>query len=84
MPYVVFSDNHQISCYPKHDSAQNLEKEIFTWIKGDLSFETLRMAFVDPTSRILVSSDGPNLPEKYIEEIKFNTIKDGIEKSANS
>lgn len=80
VPYVVFSDNHQISCYPKHDSAQNLEKEIFTWIKGDLSFETLRMAFVDPTSRILVSSDGPNLPEKYIEEIKFNTIKDGIEK----
>ena len=80
VPYVVFSDNHQISCYPRHDSAQNLEKEIFTWIKGDLSFETLRMAFVDPTSRILVSSDIPNLPEKYIEEIKFNTIKDGIEK----
>ena len=80
VPYVVFSDNHQISCYPRHDSAQNLEKEIFTWIKGDLSFETLRMAFVDPTSRILVSSDIPNLPEKYIEEIKFNTIKDEIEK----
>ena len=83
VPYVVFSDNHQISCYPKHDSAQNLEKEVFTWIKGDLSFETLRMAFVDPTSRILVSSDIPNLPEKYIEEIKFNTIKDGFEKVQN-
>ena len=78
VPYVVFSDNHQISCYPKHDGAQNLEKEIFTWIKGDLSFETLRMAFVDPTSRILVSSDKPNLPEKYIEEVQIVKLSPGI------
>lgn len=33
VPYVVFSDNHQISCYPKHDSKQNLVKEMYTWIK---------------------------------------------------
>lgn len=80
VPYVVFSDNHQISSYPKHDSNQQIQKEIFTWIKGNLSFETLRMAFVDPTSRIIVSSDSPSLPEKYIEEVKFSTLKNGIEK----
>ncbi len=80
VPYVVFSDNHQISSYPKHDSGQQLEKEMFTWIKGDLSFETLRMAFVDPTSRIFVSSEMPSLPEKYIEEIKFTTINNKNEK----
>lgn len=80
VPYVVFSDNHQISSYPKHDSGQQLEKEMFTWIKGNLSFETLRMAFVDPTSRILVSSEIPCLPEKYIEEIKFTTINNEKEK----
>lgn len=79
VPYVVFSDNHQIDAYPKHDSRQTIEKEIFTWIKGNLSFETLRMAFVDPTSRIFVSSNQPNLPEVYIEKIKLNTVKDGIE-----
>ncbi len=80
VPYVVFSDNHQISSYPKHDSAQQLEKEMFTWIKGDLSFETLRMSFVDPTSRIFVSSEMPSLPEKYIEEIKFTTLNNEKEK----
>lgn len=80
VPYVVFSDNHQISSYPKHDSGQQLEKEMFTWIKGNLSFETLRMAFVDPTSRIFVSSEIPCLPEKYIEEIKFTTINNEKEK----
>lgn len=80
VPYVVFSDNHQISCYPKHDSKQNLVKEMYTWIKGDLSFETLRMAFVDPTSRIIVSSETPKSPEKFIEEIRFNAINNGEEK----
>ena len=80
VPYVVFSDNHQINSYPKHDSGQQLGKEMFTWIKGNLSFETLRMAFVDPTSRIFVSSEIPYLPEKYIEEIKFTTINGEKEK----
>ena len=80
VPYVVFSDNHQISSYPKHDSAQQLEKEMFTWIKGNLSFETLRMSFVAPTSRIFVSSEMPSLPEKYIEEIKFTTLNNKKEK----
>jgi|GEM_PF-2137877 len=83
VPYVVFSDNHQIISYPKHDSSQKLEKEIFTWIKGDLSFETLRMAFVDPTSRIFVSSEILSMPEKYIEEIKFTTLNNESEKEHN-
>ena len=80
VPYVVFSDNHKIDCYPKHDNSQVITKEMYTWIKGDLSFETLRMAFVDPTSRILISSQKPSFPEKYIEKIKFSTMKDNSEK----
>ena len=80
VPYVVFSDNHNIASYPKHDSAQVLNNEMFTWIKGDLSFETLRMAFVDPTSRIYVSSEYPGVPEKYIEKVVFDTINGENEK----
>ena len=83
VPYVVFSDNHNIASYPKHDSAQKIIKPFFTWIKGDLSFETLRLAFVDPLSRIHVSTEGPSIPDKYLEEIKFDTLN-GDKKTPHS
>ncbi len=74
IPYVVFSDNHQIAAYPKKDATQTIERNEYTWIKGNLSFETLRMAFVDPLSRIVRSSNQPTLPNQYIEKITFNTL----------
>lgn len=81
VPYVVFSDNHQINAYPKHDRSQTLSDYYYTWLKGDLSFETLRMSFVDPTSRIFVSSKAPQLPDKYIEEVSFNYVCNNSKKA---
>ena len=77
VPYVVFSDNHQIEAYPKKDSNQTIEKNEYTWIKGDLSFETLRMAFVDPLSRIIISSNKPSVPNQYLEQVSFKTLNNG-------
>ena len=77
VPYVVFSDNHQIEAYPKKDSNQTIERNEYTWIKGDLSFETLRMAFVDPLSRIIISSNKPSVPNQYLEQVSFKTLNNG-------
>ena len=45
--YVVFSDNHNCHSY--------CPGTYQTWMKGDASFETLRLAFSDPESRVHTS-----------------------------
>lgn len=55
--YIEFSDNHNINQYPcAHTGDEPVEHE-FYYIKGSKSFETLRLAFIDPKSRIK-SSEG--------------------------
>lgn len=84
VPYVVFSDNHEISAYPNHDNSQKIIERPFTWLKGDLTFETLRLSFVDPTSRIIISNSKPSIPSVYIESTSFETIGfDGNKKTQN-
>jgi len=61
--YVVFSDNHDCNNYEL--------KDFQTWIKGDLSFETLRLAFSDPESRIYTSLTEPKMVSNYIEGVKI-------------
>lgn len=84
VPYVIFSDNHDYNCYPKHDNNLNFNKKIYTWVKGDLSFETLRLAFVDPTSRIYVGEKEPNIPSVFFEEIRFDTLSAGGSKKSQN
>lgn len=74
IPYVVFSDNHEVDVYPNYKSDQIIENRPFTWIRGDLSFETLRLSFVDPTSRIMNDINPPKKPPKFLEEISFTLI----------
>lgn len=81
VPYVIFSDNHEIDAYPNYKSTQIIEGRPMTWIKGSLSFETLRMAFVDPTSRIKLQTSRPLKPAKYLEEISFDLCEGEIEKT---
>lgn len=65
--YVVFSDNH---------NCQNYEpRKMQTWIKGHPTYETLRLAFSDPESRIHTSEHEPKLNTNYIEKICL-TIND--------
>lgn len=59
--YINFSDNHNISKYPcKHKGITG--NHDFYYIKGSKNYETIRLAFIDPESRIMS-------PEK------FGTIK---------
>lgn len=52
VPYMDFSDNHYIEKYPcKGIDENNLHK--FFYIKGIQNYESLRLAFIDPTIRIL-------------------------------
>ncbi|MGB3365957.1 MAG: hypothetical protein WBA54_00585 [Acidaminobacteraceae bacterium] len=57
--YVSFSDNHNCNAY-------NL-REYKTWIKGKPTYETLRLAFSDPDSRIHTSNQPPRTNANYIE-----------------
>lgn len=59
--YVVFSDNHDCKNY-KPRSMQ-------TWIKGQPTYETLRLAFSDPESRIHTSDREPIVNANYIEAV---------------
>jgi hypothetical protein len=59
--YVVFSDNHNCHSY--------CPGTYQTWMKGDASFETLRLAFSDPESRVHTSERPPSHVSDYIEGI---------------
>lgn len=61
--YVVFSDNHD--CY------NYKPRSMQTWIKGQPTYETLRLAFSDPESRIHTSDREPIVNANYIESISF-------------
>lgn len=63
--YVVFSDNHDCEAYSLG--------EFQTWIKGDLSFETIRIAFSDPASRIHTSNRKPTNSPNFLERLEIKT-----------
>jgi len=49
--YINFSDNHYIEQYPCRHMGEKGNHE-FDYIKGNKSYETIRLAFIDPQSRI--------------------------------
>ena len=49
--YINFSDNHNISQYPCRHMGKTGDHK-FDYIKGNKSYETIRLAFIDPQSRI--------------------------------
>lgn len=61
--YVSFSDNHNCQEYEL--------RKMQTWIKGQPTFETLRLAFSDPNSRIYTSETPPVENTNYIEKMKL-------------
>lgn len=77
--YVVFSDNHEISEYGTQDYS--------TWFKGGLNFETLRLAFSDPESRVHTDKKEPLSNPLFIDglklKIKNNEVINNIKFSPN-
>ncbi|MBT3384186.1 MAG: hypothetical protein HN778_17955 [Prolixibacteraceae bacterium] len=81
--YINFSDNHNINQYPcKHKGITG--NHDFYYLKGSKNYETIRLAFIDPESRILSSqqygalqSNGASIERfrisdcDFIEEIEF-------------
>ena len=59
--YINFSDNHNCSSYPCVHMGQN-GFHSFYYIKGTKSYESIRLAFIDPKCRI-------KSPEQYNTEI---------------
>lgn len=82
IPYINFSDNHNIEQYPlKNNGGSEAVEHEFYYIKGGKNFETLRLAFIDPESRIKSSEQFkeiiPNF--NFIEKMKIsndNTLND--------
>ena len=71
--YIEFSDNHNIEKYPCANKGDDAKMHEFYFIKGGKNFETLRLAFIDPKSRIKSNSEVAqiNSTTNYIEAIKF-------------
>ena len=74
IPYINFSDNHNISQYPcANKGGQECKIHQFYYLKGDKSFEALRLAFIDPESRIKSTPELDKIHPtfNYIEKIKI-------------
>lgn len=71
--YIEFTDNHNIEKYPCPNKGDDDRTHDFYYVKGGKNFETLRLAFIDPKSRIK-STSGINEINKisnFIEGIIF-------------
>ena len=61
------SDAHYLSDSTEH----NRLGKCFTWIKGELCFESLKQAYYEYDGRVSLSVDQPNAPLHHINRIKI-------------
>jgi hypothetical protein len=83
IPYINFSDNHNIYKYPCIHKGEGDIQHSFYYIKGKKSYETIRLAFIDPQSRIKSQAEYDSLTKTIntidnlkIDEHKFFTPKE--------
>jgi DNA repair ATPase RecN len=81
--YVQFSDNHNAANYPC--TGKEGDNHEYYYLKGSQSFETLRLAFIDPKSRIKSAEQIIELSRQtnYIEKVRIsgNSVIDDTELS---
>ena len=67
-PCLHGSDAH------RHEKVGNPDLDRFCWIKGDLTFESLRQACIEPEGRALVGSEPPRgaLPSQTIDQVEVS------------
>ncbi|MBC2705139.1 hypothetical protein [Desulfobacula sp.] len=72
--YIEFSDNHNIERYPCAHKGDKGDHD-FYYIKGSKNYETLRLAFIDPKSRIKSTSNFKiiNQINNCIETLEINS-----------
>ena len=76
--YIEFSDNHNILKYPfTHKGDPDCKEHNFYYIKGSKSYDTLRLAFIDPRSRIKSSKEYEEIGHQnnVIEKLKIDKHK---------
>lgn len=83
LAYIDFSDNHNIEKYPCIHKGEDGSIHSFWYIKGKKSFETLRLAFIDPKSRIMSSEEFGKLSEISINQIESLRIESNKAMSAS-
>jgi len=77
IPYINFSDNHNIEQYPcKHKGENEIGDHEFYLIKGSKCFESIRLAFIDPESRIKSITEFQNSINQTNNTINKLVIKD--------
>lgn len=80
--FINFSDNHNIQQYPcLHKGGRG--NHDFHYVKGSKSYETIRLAFIDPESRIITGDkfrklkyNGTNLERFRIRNSDFIQLND--------
>ncbi|HES59814.1 MAG TPA: hypothetical protein ENO18_05215, partial [Caldithrix sp.] len=75
--YIEFSDNHNIGRYPCTHKGDDGSQHCFYYIKGNKSYETLRLAFIDPKSRIK-SQEEYNQIDRTLQTINNLKIEEDI------
>lgn len=78
IPYMSFSDNHNIQQYPNKHTGTKVHS--FTYIKGLANYESLRLAFIDPTVRIKRENDVKTIKQEvalrgYIDKIDIRNVR---------
>jgi hypothetical protein len=75
IPYINCSDNHNIEEYPcTNKGGKNSNTHQFYFVKGGKNFETLRLAFIDPESRIKSTEQLNEIRSSfnYIEKVNIS------------
>ena len=75
IPYINFSDNHNIYKYPCTHKGDDDIQHSFYYIKGKKSYETIRLAFIDPQSRIKSQAEYEKLTKTIntIDNLKIDS-----------
>ena len=79
IPYINFSDNHNCSKYPCINKGDEDEQHSFYYIKGTKSYDSIRLAFIDPKCRI----KSPEQYETEINKARYTIDKIKINEEAN-
>ncbi len=77
LAYIDFSDNHNIEKYPCVHMGDSGDFHSFFYVKGSKSFETLRLAFIDPESRIKSEEEFKEIKNSrnFIESLRIKQHK---------
>lgn len=77
IPYINFSDNHNIYKYPCIHKGDGDIQHSFYYLKGNKSYETIRLAFIDPQSRIKSQAEFNSLNKTLntIDKLKIESHK---------